>query len=570
MFINSRKRRRTPIEQTLLYPDLPSTLILPPGVTNNRVTGRTEGYPTGNQPRLPLNTGGVTHFVATRTEAVAAFNAVAASGTNDIIVFTQTINMPAGFQLPARQNDTLMCDITSDIYYSGNFEATGSMRARPEYTYRYWERELTAGSTALGAIRTPDNGTNNSSGYRFIGLGLRNAAGQPSYMVNFINFGVISGQQTARTRVPLRNRIEKCFYDGTGIGIKGFCYLGSALSSMCDNWIRRAWSPQWTDVATMLSWNTWGYNVVENNWMDSSGENWFIGGGDQSIGEDNKSWVFRDNSIVKDIDYYASFGTTVYIKNLGEIKQCTGLVIENNYHANSRQLNPGGQNGASLVYKFEDYGSPGHDGTSGHVLFRGNIVDNVSQCLQMQGQRDTDTSPEPVVNFLQEIHVIDNLFRGYNDTPFHESGADVVIVTASMGFANFDHNTVVSVNNPGGTLVTFSGSTVVDKFHMKNSIVPYGQYGFTGNGTGGNAAFTAHTLLKDVSENLIVGGVATNNPLNNEYGKTNSDLFEAADITSGRYKVKDSYPTRLASDGWAKGCDVDTVLSRVGPLIEAP
>lgn len=580
-----------------LRPTFPATLQLVTGLTENRVLGRTEGNPHGIIVNHGLNTGGSVFHASDHNSLVAALAASAATTTNNIIVLDNSFTVNPVLRLPFRANENLRCDIVSAAVFAGTFPRGVNERVHPlDAGIVTLTRALTANSPGtLGGSAMMDTGaaagaySNLASGYRFIGIEFRTHPSQLHIQFQMIDMGSILGPQNAISKIPQNIIFDRCILNGGEFCENKFGLMFAVRRSAVRNcYIYNFWSRNlhWDDTAGICSWNTDGGNLIENNYIDSSGENWFIGGGNQNCGANNEDWVFRRNHFRKNYALYhgKSFDDVTgaalddslkcVIKNLGETKQCNRVVIEDNIFEQSFQEATAGQGSTAHTHKLTDYGSPGHDPKSGNQLFRGNLTRKAGILLSLIGNQDGNTGNgrEPGM-YQREMHYLDNVFEDYCTPPFVPPtgnaprlillGADA---TYPHGALSWDHNTVVTeVANPNasGTIFTVGTNQAnsVERLDIVRSILHWGQYGITAQGSGGQAALNATCTEWHFDDNLILKAAGTQSAAThpagspaNTYVPQLSDLYEAADIVAKVWRLKASLgAARIASDGWQKG-----------------
>lgn len=606
-YLLNRRRNFAPQISTAqpqnLRPTFPATLQLPNGVTENRVIGRTEGNPYGIVVNHGLNTGGTVHNnVDTQAKLTTALQAVAQSSTNDIIVLTGDFELTPTYRLPLRQNENLRCDIVSAAVFNGTFLRGVNERVHPgDAGVVTLTRALTANSPGpLGGSAMLDCGasggvySNRCSGWRFIGIEFRTHPSQLHIQFQLLDIGSINSGQNAVSKIPQNIIFDRCIINGGEFCENKFGLMLAARRSAVRNcYIYNFWARNlhWDDVAALCSWNTDGGNLIENNYLDSSGENWFIGGGGQNVQTNNEDWVFRRNHCRKNYTLYhsKSFDDVTgaplddsqkcVIKNLGETKQCNRLVIEDNVFEYSFMEATAGQGAAAHVYKLTDYGSPNHDPLSGNILFRGNRTNGAAILLSLIGNQPF-TTVEPGM-YQREIHILDNVFENYATPPYYYSATSPCIIlmgasaSAPHGALSWDHNTVVTeVANPNASgsfyKVGTNQANSVERLDITRSVLHWGQYGIVAAGLGGTAALNATCTAWAVDDNLIlkqVGGSTSNHPPGtpaNTYVANLTDLYEASDIAAGVWKLKAGLSGRLAANGWTKGVsDWDHFASRL-------
>jgi hypothetical protein len=253
-----------------LRPTFPATLQLPVGVTENRVTGRTEGNPYGIVVNHALNTGGTVHNnVDTPQKLTTALQLVAASLTNDVIVLTGDFTLTPTYRLPLRQNENLRCDIVSAAVFAGTFPRGVDERVLPtDSGLITLTRGLTADGSGLAMLDTGANQgvfSNLASGYRFIGIKFTTHPSQTHVQYQLINMGHLSSGQNAIDKIPQNIIFDRCVIDGGEFCQNKFgLFFAVRRSSVRNCYIYRLWARNvnWDDVGAIVSWNTDGGNLI--------------------------------------------------------------------------------------------------------------------------------------------------------------------------------------------------------------------------------------------------------------------------------------------------------------------
>lgn len=576
----TRRNHRVRLLTQGLRPTFGSGLVLPVNMTENRYTGRTEGRPF--DPYVGLNTGGVTHEVNSWADFSAALAAVALSATNDIIKVNVDFEIPAGSLpkvLPQRINANLRCDIVCAPIYQGTFERGARERVDGSETFMTIARGLTSNTSSEPFFTTGTPGTNLASGYRWIGLRFMVHPSQlniPGLYLFF--FGASGSSQDTTGKVPQWHIVDRCWVPGSlTCESRGCFWFGAQKWAVINSRIEHIWAraSTWNDVMCIASWNAVGEFVIENNYLDSSGENVFIGGGGQKIGVNNSNGVIRRNHVTKDYALYHGMdgGGTVTIKNLLEFKQLLYGVVEDNEFDGSWHEHSNSQNGAAGVWKNNPYPSAPapYDPVTGHLLIRGNRWRRAAIWNVLQGRTQADA---PTSLFTHEVHYMDNVCDQWNEVPYNATPRAVQMVGEQLrGAMYFKHNTYVGQGGFGsGNFILFSGidDNGVEDFAFDDNVTHYCGFGIGGPAVGGTACMDRFCQQWSVSRNAIIraGGAVANHPSGNYWPAALSNVYDAADITARTWRVSSGYANRLAPDGYTIGVsDWDHFLNRLAGVV---
>jgi hypothetical protein len=609
-------------------PTFGDTLLLPSGVTENRVTGRTEGLPTGCVVDYPIggpSQGGQEHFVSSMAQLNTALSQVALTTTHDVIVITGDFTVTVTKSLPPRPTNACKCDIVSAAVYAGTFgKAHGERVGQNEPGLAtltrelIWDGTLPAPGDPVGGI--PKQGVNmfdlgeyggvftdRTSGYRFIGIKFIPHPSENRIRGYFMSMGQAGSGQNNVTKESRGIIFDRCVFDGGTTQCKGALLMACRESAVIGCWIgnwfsfdvdrlgdqagwavgdQRRWT--WADVVGLIFANSSGSNYVYNNYLDSTGENLFFGGLSQSIGRNMENTVVRKNWLRKDKAFYDSMallaggaisgGTVndITTKNLWECKTGLYFVIEDNYFEKSYDSDGGGQTGAAWVPKNNSYGSAGHDPQAGHILFRGNIVDDFQIALAPLGFTAANDASAVASDYVKEVHIVDNLFKNWNGTPF--GSPRIYQQSDQVGRIYWDHNTVYSASSlTDGKVVVFDSTMTtptkpVDRLDWTNNICGWGEWGTNGGvsrggGPNGDAALAAVCTAYSFTGNAFMYGVSgtpSGYPTGNVYVSAWTGIYDSADIASEVFRPSASWADRLASDGWTKGIsDWDHFIARL-------
>ncbi len=173
--------------------------------------------------------------------------------------------------------------------------------------------------------------------YRLLGLSIRPAS--DGICNDLILLGDGSEQQTALGQMPHDLMLDRCLIQGLS---GGECKRGIALNASnvsitgCHiSDIKR----QGQDAQAICGWNGPGPFVIENNYLEASGENLLFGGSDPWIeGLVPSDITIRGNHIAKPLAWRGEPGSgpsAWTVKNLLELKNARRVVIENNLMENN-------------------------------------------------------------------------------------------------------------------------------------------------------------------------------------------------------------------------------------------
>lgn len=343
-----------------------------------------------------------------------------------------------------------------------------------------------------GPLPTNITSEQGASGYNLIGFQM--IPGRPD--VAMADLG--STSETNPLNQPSSLTFDSCIFladplKGGKRGIGANTGLLNVVNSLFDNF----W---WGDDSQALSsWNGPGPFFIQNNWMAASGENVIFGGADAaSPAMMANGVIIRGNTLTKRIEWKGLAGHTV--KNVVELKAATNVLIENNILENSWVS---GQIGFLVVLtpRNQDGNSPWS--TVSNVVIQNNVLRHGAGGFQLLGTDNDHPSGR-----LSNIQILNNLLYDINTSSFGGNGR-LLQISGSPLNVEVGHNTFQGLG-----LNSFLSLDIpaVDGLNLHHNILPEGDYGITGNGTGvGMPSWTACTVNSTFANNLIQKGTSGRN-----------------------------------------------------------
>jgi len=288
------------------------------------------------------------------------------------------------------------------------------------------------------------------------------------------------------------------------------------------------------DAQAIWGSNGLGMYLIQNNYLEGSGENIMFGGTDPKIqGLIPSDIIIRGNTIAKPLTWKQNdpsyLGYHWGIKNLLELKNAQRVLIENNEFSGSWA---DAQTGIGISFK-----SNNQDGTApwcqtSDVEFRNNKITGVGLGVSILG---TDFN-QKTDNLTSRIWIHDNDFADINsrwtgNTQAASGNAMQVLSAVDLLVENnsFDNNgnaLVLDSADPNSTVKT-------ERFAFRNNVVNFGPYGIKGSGAAsGNDSIAKFIDDADFTGNNFIGDVS----LIKQYPVNNS-------ILASRPVRKPSLPT---------------------------
>jgi hypothetical protein len=293
-------------------------------------------------------------------------------------------------------------------------------------------------AVAAPVIRAEDG----ACGYRLVGLEI-GAVAALSVTYSLVTFG--DGDETALSAVPRRLIVDRSYIHGhPSLDVRRGVYLNCGECGVVDSWVSEIHSA--FDAAAVWAINGPGPIALERNYLEASGENVMIGGGELRItGVQPSDVTIRRNHIAKPL---AWVGTQWQLKNLLEFKTCDRCLIEQNLFENVVSST---QPGYAIVWTATDQGFATPWATVRDVVFRWNQIRNVIGGWNLLGWLNATTGSFAVTR----VSVHDNLLgaltsgqkvaaqmqRGVTDVTFARNtfeGADYgVVLTGDAAVTGF-------------------------------------------------------------------------------------------------------------------------------------
>lgn len=271
--------------------------------------------------------------------------------------------------------------------------------------------------------------------------------------------------------------------------------------------------------------------LFENNYLEGAGENVMFGGADPRIaGLVPRNIIFRGNHLFKPLEWKAQGWT---VKNIFELKNASGILIENNLFENHWVQ---AQSGYAIVFTPRNQGGKAPWSTVEDVTFRGNIVRNSPAAINILGTDNVYPSQR-----MKNVRIERNLFTAVGKGNIFQIGAGPVGVV-------IDHNTIISV--PGSNSVVMVYGEPAVGFQFTNNVARHELYGIiSADGKGyGNPAIAFHFPGAIIDRNVLAGGTARMYPAGNLFPLVTDFEAHFADYAAGILKPGTDW-TNLGTDG---------------------
>ena len=373
---------------------------------------------------------------------------------------------------------------------------------------------------------------------------------------DIVALGDGSFSQSNLDRVPHDLIVDRCYIHGDSVrGQKRGIALNSASTSVTGSYISDIKATS-QDAQAIAGWNGPGPFLIENNYLEASGENFMLGGATPGInGVVPSDVVFRRNHVTRPASWRSASWT---VKNLFELKNARRVLVEGNLfetHWAGAQpgyaivLTPRGERGAAPWAVVED------------VTFRYNIVRNVAAVFNLLAFDDGGAS-----GLLRRVRIADNLFYSVDRTAWGGNGT-FLQMGQGPGDIAVEHNTILQTGN----IVTAYGGTrespsPAERFVFRDNIALHNANGVIGQGLAiGNDTLAKYFPGATFVRNILAGGAATRYPSDNLFPTPDwlSQQFQSPGVHDYRLRTASTLRQSSTDDGEA-GVSFTALAAAVG------
>ena len=293
--------------------------------------------------------------------------------------------------------------------------------------------------------------------YRFIGIEFT-VSKNVTRIQSIVAFG---GRQARNTDSPHHLIIDRCYIHGHAMldGFRGVL-LNSAWSAIVDSHISDM-HVRGFDSQAVLGYNGPGPFKILNNYLEGAGENIMFGGADPLIRDLVPSDIqISQNHLAKPRRWdqtSSSFRGTVWtMKNLLELKNAQRVLVEGNVLENVF-----GEGGAALLLTPRNQENSAPWSVVQDVIFRNNLVRNVSVGMKVQGSDEGFPSER-----TRRIVVANNLWLNITRS--------FAYLIAPIDDLAIEHNTALPLAH---STYHVEGEPPLTRFRLVDNILGYGEYG---------------------------------------------------------------------------------------------
>jgi hypothetical protein len=249
------------------------------------------------------------------------------------------------------------------------------------------------------------------------------------------------------------------------------CNCHGAFITLINSWLSDFWEVG-RDSQAFGAYNGTGPYLIENNYLEASGENILFGGADPAIsGLITSDIVIRRNHFFKPLSWkpvYSATGALVSgkpgtVKNLFELKNARRVLVEFNVFEN---VWADAQSGNAIVFTPRNQSGGCPWCIVEDVVFQFNVIKHVATyALNVLGLDNLQTTTTPSGRITVRHNVI--------------QAARGVLIQDKVDGLTFDHNLLIGVS---GQMFALGGGPLKN-IRVTNNIMRSGLYGITGEAT---------------------------------------------------------------------------------------
>jgi hypothetical protein len=457
----------------------------------------------------------------------------------------------------ARPGDTIL--LARDATYLGNFvlpaprgasrndDRVITLRTEGDDWPREGERMTPAAAQHLAKLQSPNGSPvlRTAAAARGWHIALLELPATHDAGGTIVTLGDSSRDQQTVESVPSHITLDRLYIHGDAErGQRRGVALNSSSTTITGCYIKDIKSIG-SDSQAIAGWNGPGDYTIQNNYLEAAGENIMFGGGDPAIPDlVPETIVVRDNLLSKPLAWRDPGAPKWQIKNLFELKNARGVIVERNVMERSWAQ---AQTGWAVLFTVRNQ--------DGHcpwcqvedVQFRGNLVRDMGAGIQILGIDNNRPSRQ-----TNRIVIRDNVFDGIDKSAWGGDGY-FLLLDHSPRDITIDHNTILQRASNGLVKITHG---VTEGFTLTNNIASHGEYGIIGTNRGvGNDSIAAFLPGATITGNVIAGGKASVYPPGNLF----PSLEELRKQLDGYRLVRSGSWGRVSTDGRAPGADAEIV-----------
>ena len=312
-----------------------------------------------------------------------------------------------------------------------------------------------------------------------------------------------SGTEADAARLPHDLILDRVYVHGDAItGQKRGIALNSGAAQILNSYIADIKSLT-QDAQAIAGWNGTGPYLIENNYLEASGENILFGGADPAIWNLVPSDItIRRNLLTKRVPWRREKWR---VKNLLELKNARRVLVEGNVLENNWTA---AQNGIAVLFTPRNQQGHAPWPVVEDVTFQYNVVRHAGGAFNISGFDDAQPSGQ-----TSRIRIANNVIYDIDAAGWGGAGA-FLLIGHSPRSVTIDHNT----SWQSGNIITAYGraggvAEPIEAFVLRDNILRHNKYGIVGDSVAtGLATLAAYFPGAVVERNVLAGAKASAYP----------------------------------------------------------
>lgn len=375
---------------------------------------------------------------------------------------------------------------------------------------------------------------------------------------NLVELGTVGSLQASLSQVPQHLIIDRCYLHGDpSYGQRRAIALNSGDTQIVDSYISDIKGAD-EDTQAIAGWNGPGPYLIQDNYLEASGENVMFGGDDPNIPNLVPSNITLKNNLISKPLAWMSQSWTV--KNLVEFKNAQTVLVDGNVIQDNWAA---GEAGYSILFTPRNQEGTAPWTVVQNITIQNNVIRHVAAVFNVLGYDDLATSQQ-TNNIVIKNNLIYDVSTAYS-TPGMPANGWVAIISGGVQNLTLDHNTI---DNDGNDTLFFypldsPAITAATGVVLTNNLMRDNLYGIFGNNSSpGNPSLAIYTPGAVVSHNSIGGASPAQYPAGNLYPTVAGWVAGFVNEPAFNYQlVSGSEASGAATDGTDIGVNFTTLNS---------
>jgi carbohydrate binding protein with CBM6 domain/parallel beta helix pectate lyase-like protein len=374
--------------------------------------------------------------------------------------------------------------------------------------------------------------------------------------VNLIELGSTGQKQNSLALVAHHLVIDRCYIHGDPAYYQRRAIaLNSSDTQILNSYIAEIKAVA-QETQAIAGWNGPGPFLIENNYLEASGEDIMFGGDDPSIVNLVPSNITIRRNLISRPMAWINLGYAV--KNLIELKNAENVLIDGNTIENNWAS---AQQGYSIVLTPRNQSGTAPWSVVRNVTIQNNVMRHLAAVFNVLGF-DYNAPSQQTSDIVVRNNLIYDVSTAYG-TAGNPANGWIAVFGGGPKNITFDHNTIDNDGNDGfvfTNMVEISTKQIAG-FVLTNNLFRDNAYGIFGdNSQEGNLTLSTYAPGAYVQANAIGGAAATLYPVGNDYPTLAQWMADFVGRTAGNYAlVSTSLSKGAASDGTDIGVNFTTL-----------